>query len=63
MLLQENSTNDREKRYNFTRRPRSLMNVLRRPVETAVNTSRSFYTWSNGWFRPEADGRFDGSDR
>jgi len=35
MLLQDNLTNDREKRYNSTRRPKSLMNVLRRPVETA----------------------------
>ena len=41
MPLQDGLTNDREKRYNFTHRPRSLMNVLHRPVETAVNSSHS----------------------
>ena len=31
-------TNDREKRYNFTRRQRNLMNVLHRPVEIATHS-------------------------
>jgi hypothetical protein len=41
MLLQDNSTSDPEKRYNSIRRQRSLMNVLRRPVEIAANRGRS----------------------
>ena len=34
MPLQDNLTNGHEKCFNFIRRPRSLMNVLNRPVET-----------------------------
>jgi len=33
--------NGREKRYNFTRRLKSLMNVLHRPVETATHCNHS----------------------
>ncbi len=36
MQWQEDLTNDPEKRYNFTRRQKNLMNVLHRPVEVAV---------------------------
>jgi hypothetical protein len=39
--LRKDLTIDREKRYNFTRRLRSLVNVLRRPVETAAKSSPS----------------------
>ena len=42
MPLREGSTNDREKRYNFTRRPKNLVNVLCRPIETATESRPSF---------------------
>ena len=41
MRSPDNSTNDHEKRYNFTRRLKNLMNVLRRSIETAARSSQS----------------------
>ena len=38
MRSQDSSTKDLEKRYNFTRRQKNLMNVLRRPVEIATQS-------------------------
>jgi hypothetical protein len=40
MLLLEDSTNGREKRYNLEHWQRNLMNVLRRPVEVATQSRR-----------------------
>ena len=38
MQLQDNLTNDREKRYNSIHRQKSLLNALRRPIEIAANS-------------------------
>ena len=41
MLWQDNLTRDPEKRYNSTRRQKSLMNVLHPPVEIATQSGHS----------------------
>jgi hypothetical protein len=41
MRLQDSLTNDHEKRYNSIHQQRSLLNVLRRPVEIAANSRPS----------------------
>jgi hypothetical protein len=43
MLLQDNSTNDREKRYNLELQQNVLLNVLHPPVETATQSGPSAY--------------------